>query len=57
MLCANGCKHDYQDRVYGIGHRLHNPCAKGYRCTVCDSVTLVAPTISKPAADATKSAK
>lgn len=31
------CKHDDQDRIYGIGIRLHNSCkaGKSFRCTVC----------------------
>ena len=34
------CKHEFQDRVYGPGKRLHNPCKNGYRCTVCGHVRL-----------------
>lgn len=29
------CKSDTQDKLYGQGNRLMNPCNKGYRCTVC----------------------
>ena len=35
------CKHEYQDRIYGEGRRVHTstPSKKGatvtYRCTVC----------------------
>ena len=39
------CKHEYQDRLYGYGRRVHNPTEKqivynghtklAYRCTVC----------------------
>lgn len=34
------CKHEYQDKMYGRGQRVHNPCKRGtdsvdYRCTVC----------------------
>lgn len=29
------CAHDYQDAKYGKGKRVHNPSAKGYKCTVC----------------------
>lgn len=39
------CKHEYQDRKYGVGMRVHNPAPKigkdgagkvtGFRCTVC----------------------
>ena len=32
------CRHQYQDERHGEGMRVHNPCAKGYRCTVCESV-------------------
>ena len=31
-----GCKHHDQDDMYGVGKRVMNPTAKGYRCTVCD---------------------
>jgi len=37
ILCT--CTHPYQDKKYGKGKRVHNPCGKGmsqsYRCTVC----------------------
>lgn len=29
------CKHKFQDETYGIGKRVMNSTAKGYRCTVC----------------------
>lgn len=33
------CKNEYQDRLYGKGRRVHNPCQRlngiGYRCTTC----------------------
>jgi len=35
------CDHEYQDRLYGKGMRLHTTCKTGspggaaYRCTVC----------------------
>lgn len=29
------CKNEYQDLKYGKALRVHNPCAKGWRCTVC----------------------
>jgi len=40
------CSHDYQDRLYGKGYRVHN-CTKqnlkyteqGLRCTVCGKET------------------
>ena len=37
------CKHEYQDKVYGTGNRVHNNRSKGkeddgYRCTVCGDV-------------------
>lgn len=32
------CKHEYQDKEYGKGNRVHNSCAKGYRCTVCGDI-------------------
>lgn len=33
MECV--CRHEYQDQRYGKDQRVHNPYAKGYRCTVC----------------------
>lgn len=36
LLCS--CKHEYQDKLYGANHRVHNQCAKGHRCTVCGNV-------------------
>lgn len=32
------CKHDFQDKTYGTGMRVHNKCKPevGYRCTVCE---------------------
>jgi hypothetical protein len=33
------CQHDYQDKTYGSGKRLHNPMQNGqWRCTVCSKV-------------------
>lgn len=37
------CKHEYQDKKYGSGYRLHNECVRKqgvqeYRCTVCGNV-------------------
>jgi hypothetical protein len=33
------CSHEYQDKTYGRGNRVHNECggknSKGLRCTVC----------------------
>ena len=29
------CAHEFQDRTYGRGQRVHNRTVKGYRCTVC----------------------
>ena len=31
------CNHDYQDKVYGKGMRVHNYAEKAetYKCTVC----------------------
>jgi len=30
------CKHEYQDKKYGKGKRVHNPTIKDkWRCTVC----------------------
>lgn len=39
MILKCTCKHDYQDKLYGYGRRVHNIRHKGkiigYRCTVC----------------------
>ena len=37
MIIKCGCKHPYQDEVYGQGNRVANPMVKEktYRCTVC----------------------
>ncbi len=38
------CKHEYQDKKYGKGNRVHNALAsksgrlQEYRCTVCGDV-------------------
>lgn len=29
------CSYPFQDKRYGRGRRVHNGCAKGWRCTVC----------------------
>jgi hypothetical protein len=41
MILRCTCKHEYQDKLYGKGMRVHNYAPKGYqgkagyRCTVC----------------------
>ena len=38
LLCT--CRHEFQDRIYGIGMRVHNVMAGGgERCTVCGNMT------------------
>lgn len=38
------CQHEYQDKKYGTGNRVHNWAdgenskAGGWRCTVCEAV-------------------
>ncbi len=32
------CQHEYQDKVYGKGMRVHTKCNKGHRCTICGNV-------------------
>ncbi len=34
------CIHEFQDKKYGKGKRVHNACVKSgeYRCTVCQKV-------------------
>lgn len=40
--CDRGCKHDFQDRQYGPGIRVHTEPIKGDpRCTVCSESTLI----------------
>lgn len=34
------CKHEYQDKVYGKGNRVHNPGPKSITCTVCGNKTV-----------------
>lgn len=29
------CKHKAQDEIHGPQNRVHNPTAKGLKCTVC----------------------
>jgi len=43
MILKCNCKHEYQDKKYGKGERVHNECQstknKGlYRCTVCGNL-------------------
>ncbi len=33
------CTNTWQDKKYGKGNRLHNPTAKGHRCTICEKVS------------------
>ncbi len=33
------CSHEYQDKKYGAKMRVKNSCGKGFRCTVCGSVS------------------
>ena len=36
MISSCTCAHTDQDRRYGKGKRVHNPCKDGdWRCTVC----------------------
>ncbi len=44
MILKCTCTNIYQDKRYGKGNRVHNPCGKGqggktdqYRCVVCCS--------------------
>lgn len=32
------CKHEAQDKIHGQQHRVHNPTAKGVKCTVCGNI-------------------
>lgn len=32
------CKHEGQDQLHGKQQRVHNPTAKGLKCTVCGDV-------------------
>ena len=40
MIRRCSCSHEYQDKKYGKGNRVHNPGAKGYKCTVCGNVKI-----------------
>ncbi len=40
MVIKGTCQHEAQDRLHGLGNRVHNPTKAGaadcqYRCTVC----------------------
>lgn len=38
MIKKCDCKHEFQDKEYGEGMRVHNECTSKegkYRCTVC----------------------
>ena len=35
------CANAFQDKLYGAGQRVHNKTAKGRRCTVCSTETVV----------------
>jgi hypothetical protein len=41
MILKCTCKHNYQDKTYGVNMRVHTPMATGkdtppkFRCTVC----------------------
>jgi hypothetical protein len=38
-VIACSCEHEYQDKAYGKGRRLHNAMQNGqWRCTVCSKV-------------------
>ena len=40
VIKSCGCRHEWQDKKYGSGQRVHNALAadKGWRCTVCGKV-------------------
>ena len=48
MVLKCKCKHEYQDKKYGNGMRVHNRTRKqsensyAYRCTVCGDLKYVA---------------
>jgi hypothetical protein len=39
MVLPCNCRHEYQDKTYGKNNRVHTHANKGYRCTVCGSMT------------------
>jgi len=47
MIVRCKCKHEYQDKKYGKGNRVHNECSsrikgqKIVRCTVCGNTKQV----------------
>ena len=48
MILPCKCAHLFQDKEYGPGRRVHNPCktpsGPGGRCTVCADVKVLART-------------
>lgn len=51
------CIHDYQDRLYGLGRRVHNATKTGYRCTVCRHAVVATRTEKKEEALTEKKGK
>lgn len=44
------CKHDFQDKHYGKGLRVHNLATgkvKGWRCTVCSNIKATPDAVKK----------
>ena len=35
VILPCNCRSPYQDKVYGVGNRVHNECEKKAKCTVC----------------------
>jgi hypothetical protein len=39
MILKCNCKHEHQDQIHGKNMRVHTTANKGWRCTVCNSMT------------------
>lgn len=35
VIWACTCSNEHQDKLHGVGNRVHNTTHKGGRCTVC----------------------
>ena len=38
MIKKCKCQHEFQDKTYGVGMRVHTEGSKGAKCTVCGNV-------------------
>lgn len=48
MIKSCDCQHEFQDKKYGRGKRVHNKTMKDeYRCTVCTKINGKGETVAK----------